>query len=38
MDLRAKPFYLNDSQIAWVEETLKNMSLDDKLGQLFIKA
>jgi len=35
MDLRAKPFYLNDSQIAWVEETLKNMSLDDKLGQLF---
>ena len=35
MDLRAKPFYLDDEKIAWVESTLKNMSLEDKLGQLF---
>lgn len=36
MDLRAKPFYLDDEQIAWVENTLKGMSLDDKIGQLFL--
>lgn len=36
MDLRAKPFYLDDAQIAWVESTLKSMSFDDKIGQLFL--
>ena len=36
VDLHAKPFYLNDEQIAWVEETIKNMSFDDKIGQLFL--
>ena len=36
MDLRAKPYYLDDEQIAWVENTLKGMSLDDKIGQLFL--
>ena len=36
MDLRAKPYYLDDEQIAWVEDTLKGMSLDDKIGQLFL--
>ena len=35
MDLRAKPFYLKDEQIKWVEETLASMSVEDKLGQLF---
>lgn len=35
MDLKAKPFNLDDSQIAWVNDTLKSMSLEDKLGQLF---
>ena len=35
MDLRAKPFYLNDEQIAWVESTLAGMSTDDKVGHLF---
>ena len=25
MDLRAKPFYLNDEQIAWVEQTRDSM-------------
>ena len=35
IDLKAKPFYLSDEAIAWVEETLASMSLNDKLGQLF---
>ncbi len=35
IDLKAKPFYLNDDQIAWVEETLKKMTLEQKCGQIF---
>ena len=36
VDLRAKPFYLDDGQIQWVEETLASMTLDEKLSQLFV--
>lgn len=36
LDLKAKPFYLNDEQIAWVENTIKNMTVDEKIGQLFV--
>ncbi len=36
VDLRAKPFNLNDKQIAWVQNTLANMTFDEKVGQLFI--
>lgn len=36
VDLRAKPFYLNDAQIAWVEETCAAMTPDEKIGQLFV--
>ena len=36
VDLRAKPFYLNDWEIQWVEETISAMSLDEKLSQLFV--
>lgn len=36
IDLRAKPFYLTDGDIAWVENTLAGMTTDEKLGQLFI--
>ncbi len=35
-DLRAKPFCLDDKQAAWVEDTIKNMTLDEKIGQLFV--
>jgi len=35
-DLKAKPFYLTDSQIRWVEDTLASMTLDEKLSQLFV--
>ena len=36
VDLKAKPYYLNDEQIAWVKETIEKMPLDDKIGQLFM--
>ena len=35
VDLKGKPFYLNDDQIAWVEETLRSMDDDEKAEQLF---
>lgn len=35
IDLRAKPFYLKDEDISWVEETLSKMDLPSKVGQLF---
>lgn len=34
--LNEKPFYLNEDEIAWVEETYSAMSLEEKIGQLFI--
>lgn len=36
MDLKVKPFNLNDEQERWVNETLATMSLDDKIKQLFV--
>ncbi|MBQ8074054.1 MAG: glycoside hydrolase family 3 protein [Clostridia bacterium] len=36
IDLKAKPFYLTDAQVAWVRETIAEMSLEEKLGQLFL--
>lgn len=36
VDLRAMPFDLDDEGVAWVESTLASMTLDQKLGQLFI--
>lgn len=36
VDLTKKPFYLNEEQIKWVEDTIASMSEDEKIGQLFI--
>jgi len=36
VDLKARPFDLNEQQIAWVNNTLKSMSLKEKIGQLFL--
>ena len=36
VDLKAKPFYLNDAQIAWVENTIAQMTPEEKIGQLFV--
>ena len=36
IDLKAKPFNLSDEDIKWVEETLANLTLDEKIGQVFV--
>ncbi len=36
IDLKAAPFYLSDEDIAWVEATRESLSVDEKLGQLFV--
>ncbi len=36
VDLKVKPFYLDDAAIAWVKETIAGMTTDEKIGQLFI--
>ncbi|MFD0965661.1 glycoside hydrolase family 3 protein [Seminibacterium arietis] len=36
VDLTKKPFNLNAEQIAWVNDTIKNMTLEEKIGQLFV--
>ena len=36
LDLKAKPFYLTDEDIKWVEETLEGLTLDEKIGQIFV--
>lgn len=35
IDYKGKPFYLNDEDIHWVEETYASMSIEEKIGQLF---
>ncbi len=35
VDLRAKPYCLSDSDIAWVEGTIASMTAEEKVGQLF---
>lgn len=35
MDLKKKPFCLNDTDIEWVEKTLEQMTLEEKIGALF---
>lgn len=37
VDLKAKPFYLNDEDIKWVEDTIAGMSTEEKIGQLFFQ-
>ncbi len=36
LDLKAKPYNLNDDDIKWIEETISGMSLEEKIGQLFV--
>lgn len=35
IDLKARPFYLDDEAACWVEETLQGMTLEEKAGQVF---
>ena len=36
INLKAKPFYLTDADIAWVEQTIAGMTVEEKIGQLFV--
>ncbi|MCO4256014.1 gluconokinase, GntK/IdnK-type [Pseudarthrobacter cellobiosi] len=36
VDLQAAPFYLDDAAVTWVNTTLESMTLEEKIGQLFI--
>ena len=36
VDLRANPFYLDDEAVKWVENTREKMTLEEKIGQLFV--
>jgi len=36
VDLKKSPFNLDDSQIQWVEEIINSMTIDEKIGQLFV--
>lgn len=35
IDLKGRPFYLKDEQVAWVETNLASMTVEEKVGQLF---
>ena len=36
VNLKEKPYYLSDEDIAWVENTIANMTDEEKVGQLFV--
>lgn len=36
IDLKANPFFLNDEGIAWVNRVKSEMTLEEKIGQLFV--
>ena len=37
VNLKAKPYYLSDEDIKWVEDTIKAMTPEEKVGQLFFQ-
>ena len=37
VDLRAKPYHLTEEDIAWVNNTIANMTDEEKVGQLFFQ-
>ncbi|MCD8118939.1 MAG: beta-hexosaminidase [Lachnospiraceae bacterium] len=37
VDMKARPFYLSDDDIAWVNSTIAGMSDEEKVGQLFFQ-
>lgn len=36
VDLTAKPFNLDDEAVAWVNDTIEQMTDEEKIGQLFV--
>ena len=37
VNLKAKPYYLNDEDIKWVKDTISSMTDEEKVGQLFFQ-
>lgn len=37
VDLKSRPYYLSEEDIAWVEQTIAGMSDEEKVGQLFFQ-
>lgn len=37
VDLRQKPFFLDNEGVKWVEDTIASMTLEEKVGQLFVQ-
>lgn len=37
VDLKARPYYLNDEDIAWVSSIIASMTDEEKVGQLFFQ-
>ena len=36
VDLKAKPYNLDDASVKWVQDTIANMTIEEKIGQLFV--
>lgn len=36
IDLKANPYYLDEEGVKWVEDTIASMTLEEKIGQLFV--
>lgn len=36
VNLKAKPYYLDQEAINWVEDTIASMTIEEKIGQLFV--
>ena len=36
VNLKEKPYYLNEEQIRWVEDIIAGMTTEEKIGQLFV--
>ena len=37
VDLKARPYFLEEEDCRWVEETILSMSMEEKVGQLFFQ-
>ncbi|MBQ7864790.1 MAG: beta-hexosaminidase, partial [Clostridia bacterium] len=37
VNLKAKPYYLSDEDIQWVNDTIAGMTAEEKVGQLFFQ-
>ena len=36
VDIKKAPFNLDEEGVKWVEETFNSLTLDEKIGQLFV--